>query len=87
MVGGERPGGLGFAAEIDPRPRPEGPGRAELVLLHLEVLALDGQQVWAAEGTCAKSAPQDALAGLGAGLAGEIREAAGGKLPAFGGAW
>ncbi len=52
-----------------------------------EVLALDGQQVWAAEGACAKSAPQDALAGLGAGLAGEIRDAAGGKLPAFGGAW
>ena len=52
-----------------------------------EVLSLDGKQTWSASGSCVKNASQDALAALGAELAGKIKDAAGGELPAFGGAW
>ena len=52
-----------------------------------EVLSLDGKQVWSASGSCAKASTPQQMAELGARLAGEIREAAGGELPAFGGAW
>ena len=52
-----------------------------------EVLSLDGKQTWSASGSCVKNTSQDALAALGAELAGKIKDAAGGELPAFGGAW
>jgi hydroxymethylbilane synthase len=52
-----------------------------------EVLALDGQQRWRAEGTCRKGASETQLAALGRAVAAEIRAATGGALPAFVGEW
>lgn len=52
-----------------------------------EVLSLDGKQRWTADGICAKSASPDEMAAMGAAVAAEIREAAGGDLPAFGDTW
>ena len=52
-----------------------------------EVLSLDGKQTWSASGSCAKNSTLPQMAELGARLAAEIREAAGGELPAFGSAW
>jgi hydroxymethylbilane synthase len=52
-----------------------------------EVLALDGQQRWRADGTCRKGASEAQLTALGRALGAEIRAAAGGTLPAFVGDW
>ena len=52
-----------------------------------EVLSLDGKQTWSASGSCAKNSTLPQMAELGARLAAEIREAAGGELPAFGSTW
>lgn len=52
-----------------------------------EVLSLDGQQRWTADGICAKAASPEDMAAMGAAVAAEIREAAGGDLPAFGDTW
>jgi hydroxymethylbilane synthase len=48
-----------------------------------EVLALDGQQRWRADGSCRKGASQAQLVALGRAVAADIRKAAGGTLPAF----
>lgn len=52
-----------------------------------EVLSLDGRQHWRAEGRCLKSANAIQMAATGSDVATEIREAAGGELPAFGDTW
>ncbi len=52
-----------------------------------EVLSLDGRQRWTADGICAKGASPEDMAAMGAAVAAEIREAAGGDLPAFGDTW
>ena len=52
-----------------------------------EVLALDGQQRWRADGTCRKGASEAQLVALGRTVGADIRAAAGGKLPAFVGDW
>lgn len=52
-----------------------------------EVLALDGQQRWRADGSCRKGASETQLAALGRAVAAEIRAATGGALPAFVGDW
>ena len=61
--------------------------RGESWYLVGEVLALDGRQHWRAEGTCLKTATPAGMAALGYDVASEIREAAGGSLPAFGDTW
>lgn len=48
-----------------------------------EVLAPDGSQRWSASGTCPQGADEDALTNLGRRLGRDIRELAGGDLPAF----
>lgn len=52
-----------------------------------EVLSLDGQARWTAEGRLPKTADTDALDALGRDIAQQIREAAGGELPAFQDEW
>lgn len=52
--------------------------------LACEVLAIDGSQFWRADGEVPAGADADALMALGRRLGREIREAAGGDLPAFG---
>lgn len=52
-----------------------------------EVLALDGQQCWRADGTCRKGASEAQLTALGRAVGADIRAAAGGTLPAFVGDW
>ena len=52
-----------------------------------EVLSLDGKQTWSASGSCAKASAFQQMTDLGARLAADIRDAAGGELPAFGSAW
>jgi hydroxymethylbilane synthase len=52
-----------------------------------EVLSLDGQTRWRADGSCLKSANAVQLGALGRGVAAEIRAAAGGTLPSFVGDW
>lgn len=52
-----------------------------------EVLSLDGKQTWSASGSCAKASALQHMTDLGARLAADIRDAAGGELPAFGSAW
>ena len=52
-----------------------------------EVLSLDGRQHWRAEGRCLKTASAVQMAAVGSDVAAEIREAAGGDLPAFGDTW
>ncbi len=52
-----------------------------------EVLAVDGQQCWRADGTCRKGASEAQLVALGRAVGADIREAAGGTLPAFVGDW
>ncbi len=48
-----------------------------------EVLAPDGTRRWTASGTCPKGADDGALTSLGRRLGRDIREMAGGELPAF----
>ena len=52
-----------------------------------EVLAMDGGARWRAEGTCRKEASEIQLEALGKDIANEIRQQAGGELPAFEGDW
>ncbi len=52
-----------------------------------EVLAMDGGARWRAEGTCRKGASEVQLQALGKDIASEIRQQAGGELPAFEGDW
>lgn len=61
--------------------------RGEEWFLSGEVLALDGKEKWSASGSCPKSATHEQMAALGAELAAQIRESAGGRLPAFGETW
>ncbi len=56
------------------------PGRLELCG---EVLSPDGAQRWAAAGDCSPQARDDELEALGQRLGHQVREAAGGQLPAF----
>jgi hydroxymethylbilane synthase len=52
-----------------------------------EVLAMDGSARWRAEGTCRKGASEVQLEALGKDIANDIRQQAGGQLPAFEGDW
>ena len=57
--------------------------RDDMCELRGEVLAPDGSQRWTARGTCPADADEATLVALGRRLGREIREAAGGDLPAF----
>ena len=48
---------------------------------------MDGSARWRAEGTCRKGATELQLQALGKDIANEIRQQAGGSLPAFEGDW
>jgi hydroxymethylbilane synthase len=52
-----------------------------------EVLAMDGSARWRAEGTCRKGASEVQLEALGKTIANDVRQLAGGELPAFQGDW